>query len=545
MSNCIPRDVAVVIRTLGTDLAGITPKGKRLLSLLEEGKYDEYVNETVRPSDYTKSENYFADAVIHSFLRKCVDLPTTFDRRQAAVDTFNEAESACYRTNQRLYPFLYNTYGDEDPCIHLLIEKVQDMALRILGRNPPSNPAGRFGPGSTYGDKGSLSTIPDKMQSVPTLTSNSVWFLFPWVSTQWGIASINRGDSIQFVRGNRFTTVDKTCKTDRGICIENTIPLFYQLGYGSAIRSRLQAVGIDLDHAQETHRQVAREASISGKNATIDLKTASDRKCRAFVELALRRTNWHEPLDALRSPCTQIDGSWRVLEKFSSMGNGFTFELETALFLSVSMAVMDMRGIAPLPGQNVHVFGDDIIVPTEVALDVIAALQFFGFETNKEKSFVSGPFRESCGGDFFNGQAVRPYFLGEYPNEPQQYIAMANGIRRLGHDDSCAGARRLNFRRAWFHVLDNLPVHIRRCRGPEGLGDLVIHDDIEFWDTRTRSCIRYVKVYRPARHREVKWSVFDPDVILAGATYGLPWSNGTVKPRDSVVGYKVGWVSYS
>jgi hypothetical protein len=242
-----------------------------------------------------------------------------------------------------------------------------------------------------------------------------------------------------------------------------------------------------------------------------------------------------------------------VLEKFSAMGNGYTFELETAIFLAICNAVYVTRGYTPHVSKNVFVFGDDIIVETELAADVIAALRFFGFKPNEKKTFLSGPFRESCGGDYFEGVDVRPYFQKELPSEPQHYIAMANGLRRMVRENRFASVRGRGIHRAWFRALDALPSDIKRCRGPQSLGDLVIHDEPEFWTTRTRSSVRYLRVYRPATFKQVSWDHFDSEVLLAGACYGIPsnvpqaqaWSGGFVTPRDAVTGYKQGWVKFS
>jgi hypothetical protein len=239
---------------------------------------------------------------------------------------------------------------------------------------------------------------------------------------------------------------------------------------------------------------------------------------------------------------TRVNGKWHLLEKFSSMGNGFTFELETLIFLCLILAV-DETGQKLESGRNVFTYGDDIICPTEYSEAVISALKFSGFSLNMKKSFVSGPFRESCGGDFFGGVDVRPFFLKEFPCEPQQLISFANGLHR-GHD---LHGRGFYTYRAWRGVLDCIPSQIRACRGPEELGDIVIHDNEDRWKKRQRSGIRYLQVYRPARFRKKPWEIFRPAVILASACYGVGDGGISygVTPRDAVTGYKVGWVAYS
>jgi hypothetical protein len=385
--------------------------------------------------------------------------------------------------------------------------------------------------------------------------------LLQWTETAWAKACVTRDKDPEFVKGNRFTSVPKDCVKDRGIAVEPSINLFFQLAYGQVMKKRLLRAGLDLRNAQTIHKRVACEASIRGHFATIDLSNASDTVCKNLVKLLLP-PRWFEALSALRSTHTLVEGRWVQLEKFSSMGNGYTFELETTLFAAICMAVMQSLHVNPVPGSNVYVFGDDIIVPTACAESVLTVLRFLGFTPNAKKTFVAGPFRESCGGDYFNGLDVRPFFLEEFPREPQQFIAMANGIRGVADSISRDSRRSRSLSRTWFRILDALPSNIRRLRGPQDLGDLVVHDSEERWQTRWRHSIRYIACYRPARFRRVGWQHFDPSVVLASALYGvdsgLPNSHRTVDrhldenhssygvtPRDAVLGYKVGWVPRS
>jgi hypothetical protein len=487
-----------------------TPISLSVAILVRYGEWDQLAVKQVEPHHYVSSEHYWRDAASVSFLRKLEDLPTSFDRKAAAYRSFFECEAQCYSTNERLSPFLYGSYDTAEEGVHKFILCARKYIRSWLGVCPEIL-EGRFGPGATYGDKGKLTTVPDKMSSRPTLTAASLGVLFPWASTAWAKACAEDGRSPEFVRGNRFTTVPKDASKFRGIAIEPSLNLFYQLGLGRKIRQRLLSAGINLRDGQDIHRRVACEASIRGHMSTLDLSNASDTVSRNLVKLLLP-TKWYEALDSLRSPTTEVDGKRVVLEKFSSMGNGFTFELETLLFAGICAAALESGGHHVYLGENLLVYGDDIIVPSDCSGIVISALQFFGMTPNKRKSFVEGPFRESCGGDFFRGRDVRPYFLKELPSEPQQIIAMANGIRRMADAVHVAHGRLDLVRRSWFRVLDALPSSIRRLRGPKDLGDLTIHDDQERWQTRWRHGIRYIRVYRPARFRRVGWEHFKPNV---------------------------------
>jgi hypothetical protein len=553
----LPHSVEKAVLRLFEDLA--SPVSLSMKMLYESGSWDSLSSRKVDPRHYLDAESYWRDATAVSILRKLEDLPTSFDRKAVAEGNFLSSELQCFRTNLRLLPYLSPGLPETVEGVCSYIDRARKIVDVILGPCP-DNVDGRFGPGATYGDRGKLATIPDKMSSEPTVTLEAWPYQFIWCGTSWANACSSSKRYPTRVRGNRFTTVPKDATKHRGIAVEPSINVFYQLGYGRVIRNRLSQAGIDLTKGQDIHRRVACEASIRGHLSTLDLSNASDTVCSNLVKLLLP-PRWFRVLDDLRSKRTLFKNQWFLLEKFSSMGNGFTFELETLIFLALIMA-LDQTGQNLVAGQNVFVFGDDIIIPTEYSKAVIATLSFFGMEVNKEKSFVDGPFRESCGGDFFLGVDVRPHFLKESPDEPQQLISLANGLRRLTKDSLC---RSEVIRRAWFSILDALPTNIRSCRGPNDLGDLCLHDDESRWSVRWRSSIRYIKVYRPARFRKVPWKFFRPDVILASALYGVPdgvprgltgringrqsekhfMQLGGVSPRNAVLGYKVGWVARS
>ncbi len=533
-----------------------TPTSLSVAILMRYGEWDQIATKRVDPRQYLDARSYRLDVAAVDYLRKLEDLPTSFDREEKAVETFFECERSCFRTNERLSPFLFGSYGDEDGVVMEVILRARKNLRLILGPVPQeefdhslkewkrSPLTGRFGPGATYGDRGSLVTVPDKMSSRPTLTTSAMGFLFPWSCTAWASACATDGRSPTFVSGNRFTTVPKDSSKYRGIAVEPSINLFYQLGIGRLLKARLSRSGINLKTGQTTHRRIACEASIRGHMSTIDLSNASDTVCRNLVKLLLP-PKWYDLLDSLRSPTTEVGGKSIRLEKFSSMGNGFTFELETLLFLSLCSAAMEACGVTPVPGVNVFVYGDDIIVPTECTREVISTLHFFGFTPNESKTFVDGSFRESCGGDFFLGEDVRPYQLKESPYEPQHLIAMANGLRRLVSSNHDASVNSSPIRRAWYSVLHALPADISRLRGPKDLGDLCVHDDEENWRPRWKDSIRYFKCYRPVSFRRIGWNYWKDDVVLAAAVYRTGDGLLGITPRDAVTGYGFSWVPCS
>jgi len=552
MTSPLPTAVEQAIHRFCEDLS--TPRSLAVSLLLKYREWDQLSILKVDPRQYSTPDAYWRDASVSELLRKTEDLPTTHDRKAVALENFWKGERDCSRANARLYPLVedFRTGNLQlgngiDGGLMRYIARARKIVSEILGPCPDFV-RGRFGPGATYGDRGLLATVPDKMSSRPTLTSKAWPWLFQWSDTAWARAraksSLKR--DLEFVRGNRFTTVPKDCTKFRGIAVEPSINVFYQLGYGSVIRDRLLGAGIDLRTGQDTHRRLAREASIKGHLATLDLRNASDSVSKRLVQLLLPR-RWFEVLDDLRSHTTLVEGKVVLLEKFSSMGNGFTFELETLIFLGLCLALDP----AHKAGENVFVYGDDIIIPTESAKGVMAALSFFGLTVNEEKSFIDGWFRESCGGDYFKGEDVRPHYLKESPSEPQQLVSLANGVRRLGLNQPQALYRHRALRRFWLGIVDALPSAIRHCTGPEGLGDIVLHTDEHLWRPRWRSAIRYFRCYRPARFVRIDWKYWSGEVVLAAALYGSGDERGGnfpvrgYTPRDAVLGHKVGWVPYS
>lgn len=89
------------------------------------------------------------------------------------------------------------------------------------------------------------------------------------------------------------------------------------------------------------------------------------------------------------------------------MGNGYTFELESLLFYSITRAVAYFGGYK----GSISVYGDDIIAPSPMFTDLVSALEFCGFRANSTKSFAEGPFRESCGAHWYGGLDVKPFYI--------------------------------------------------------------------------------------------------------------------------------------
>lgn len=499
-----------------------TPLSSTVLPLVEAGAWVEIQNLPQKPlGSYSDSEELVRDNLVYCIVKKCTGLGLSPQlRKQNALDTFFIAEADCLRTNARLTRLVDNSsveYFPEkiDLAAWLFIKAWRKEVARVLGKLPMRLDL-FFSKGSTLSNKGLLTTIPDKMSGEVSIYSQSIAV---WKHTISGTALDQLHQPLRVVEANELFTVPKNASIDRLAAMEASASLSLQLAVGREMRRRYERYyQVDFDKLQSVHRDLARDSSIDGSLATIDLSSASDTVSKKLVELILPE-DWYTLLNSLRARSTMIDNKSFRNEKFSTMGNGFTFDLETLLFQTLCRAAGSMRS---------SVYGDDIIVETEKAADILAYLQYFGFTPNQKKTFCEGPFRESCGGDFFRGDPVRGHYMKEPPDEPQHWVALANGLLRADPLQKWSKA-------AWWYCVDQVPV-VWRSFGPAELGDSLFTAPSSEFETPVdiQGDKWYPGMIPVTPHLDVS-AHFYPDVVLAAALFGVP---SLVAPRDSVTGYR-------
>lgn len=283
--------------------------------------------------------------------------------------------------------------------------------LQILDR-------ARVGPGAAIGAEGQ--SMYAKLFSSPlTTTSERLYLLYRSYIHQfpiWDHAENHR--SAQYgvptvVNCSKTSFVPKTRDVSRMICVEPNLNMFFQLGLGRLMEEWLEeSYGISMSTQPDVNRRLARIGSEDGSFATIDLSSASDSISLSLCRDVLPR--WlFDTLIELRAPSTLVDGEEVRLEMMSTMGNGFTFPLQTILFSSIIRAAHRVAGIPVLGGvgRNWSCFGDDLICDTRAYRMVRRLLQLTGFTVNPSKTFFEGAFRESCGTDWLSGQPVRGVYI--------------------------------------------------------------------------------------------------------------------------------------
>lgn len=552
-------DVPGLARALNAALK--SPLSFKIAEDAIKGDWEAVMTARCDPRAYQNAEAYFRDAIAASAFKKVQDFKTSHDRKAATFKKWLASEHACFRTNQRLYAFRRGCvhHTDADKAVARHIDGVRKIIESWIGKGPSSKVELGFSPGSTLSDRGYSATVAHKISNRPSSTPEYDAFGYRhFIGTMWHHHMVDAGLTPSLVRGGEYFTVPKTALVDRPAELQPSLNISVQLGYGRQLRSLLRAntgwsltpglpvafksLGWDLKKAQTIHREVACGASVSRAFATIDLSSASDTIAIRLVE-ALLPSRWFRQLDSCRTHHVSVpereitdgscekesDGKGRKayyrLEKFSSMGNGFTFELESILFAAMACYVTRQAGFWGELGFDVFVYGDDIIVRDELYSDLKSMLEFFGLSVNDGKSFHGEhPFRESCGGDYFLGSNVRPFSIEKvFDCGSNEIRSVINQIKHCS--ERLASISNASLNRAWFHALKHLPHRQTQVRGPAWLGDIVIFDpNRDCWVTRQSRDGNETQIlgfHEDVTDALVPWYRFDEPTQLAVVVLGF------------------------
>lgn len=295
----------------------------------------------------------------------------------------------------------------------------------------------RFGPGASNGIRGTHTAV--KLLQDMTCTARTE----PFVRTLRNrnpymfLNDEKTGLGTRVVDGSRLTTVPKNEDTMRTIAIEPSGNMALQLSAGRYLEGALRSIGLDITNQQPKNKAMAREGSISGGFATIDLKAASDMISIQLVR-ALMPKDWFDLIMAIRSPRIELpNGEYLELNMVSTMGNGFTFPLMTLLLAALIYGFRAQYG-----GPNLYidwstacVFGDDIIILSHEYEPFCKVLVSAGLIVNYDKSYSAGPFRESCGGDYYLGYDCTPVYIQSIATAPEIYTAINQVLEWCGRNN--------------------------------------------------------------------------------------------------------------
>ncbi len=351
---------------------------------------------------------------------------TADERRRAAIDKWQRAELRNRATNQRL---LIDEANFGFATSDMILETARGYVRETLGPLDIDTifDSSMYSNGASTRVKRGHAAIAQKFMGRADVTEKA-WGYFErelekypgWISLNPELVRPN------FVNGNVLFTVPKNSEIDRVACKEPEVNMWLQKGVGDHIRMKLKERGINLDD-QRRNQKLARIGSKDGTLATLDLSSASDLISIGLV-VTLLPPEWFVLLNDLRSETTRIGNELHELHMFSSMGNGFTFELESLLFWCICRSINFHLGVR----GTVSVYGDDLITPTKAAKVYGRIFSFFGFIVNPKKSFWRGRFRESCGAHWYAGTNVTPFYVKEPIAHQSRLIHFLNRLRAWG-----------------------------------------------------------------------------------------------------------------
>jgi len=295
--------------------------------------------ETIDPIDAIYSRQIIA------LFSKLDFIELGIDKERVAFEKFRACEESCLEVNRRFSvsrPASIYVFQKDEDRVESILFLAQRKIANILGVCPSLEDLDpSFGPGANTNVLSRCANprvkLSARLACSTSMTRNVGEFLSE--TPLWSqLHAYDSNDESYYVEvevhHGKLSFVPKNARTDRSIVVEPLLNSFWQKAVGKVIRKRLMKSGVDLND-QTRNQELAKKGSQNGNLATLDLSSASDCIARGLV-WSLLPLEWAELLDVLRTPSVEYQGEILHLEKFSSMGNAYTFELESLLFYSLA-----------------------------------------------------------------------------------------------------------------------------------------------------------------------------------------------------------------
>lgn len=344
-----------------------------------------------------------------AFFGKRADIDLDVDRQAAAARKYWEVERDCELTNSCFRAWSQGRFQFR-PCVERVLHAAQLKISSVLPAAPRYEDIRvRFGPGATTQTPKKNASPLVKLGVVPACSTNLERFLPELLETLPHLVEYNQDGYVDVpIHVARMFFVPKNAEIERTAENQPALNGMFQLGLGDWVADALLGVGIDLKD-QSANQRAALYGSISNVSATVDLSSASDCNSNLLID-HLWPMDWTELLMQFRSAeMLSESGEYRTLQKISSMGNGFTFPVETLTFWAIAQSCVEIT--SPHTRIRTLVYGDDIVVDRRAWPLLREVLVAVGFKPNMRKTFADGTFRESCGCDYVSGTDVRPCFV--------------------------------------------------------------------------------------------------------------------------------------
>jgi len=409
------------------------------------------------------------------------------DRRASALATWLECNALCRDMNLN-FPEFKTREGQPMSSLTLdVLQRAQKWLTDVLGALDArlANPGevaclGEIGPGSAIGSKHNdlLAKLFENRIIAPTETALYLWHVLTGSDKTLQDAdrlnSHEYGPPVAIKGAAKWASAPKDCVTDRPTVTPTTLGSFLTRSLGIALEGELDRLGFSVDTQPDRQRELARLGSLDEtvgqwwRPATVDSTSASDTQYMALHSyLLLGCPNIWRAICATREGVISIPVSvlGRVValsdcgltplalhglhvvddhlidnedphvkvHMTGGMGCGFTFPLQTFTYLALAIGLMDIREV-PVHAypcgfrmRMLGVFGDDVALPEVVAAEYVGILKELGMLPNEAKTYLSGPFKESCGTDWFRGLDIRGVYCKQL-NSDADKVSLFNRL---------------------------------------------------------------------------------------------------------------------
>lgn len=375
-----------------------------------------------------------------SVLKKLVD--PEFDRWASTKSKWFSTENRCRRLNQKFEALINRRARAVKPVPYARESyRFYEAIIHAIGEAPPLDEIAEeahYGPGSTVSVRGREVHFVRKLEAnecVPAAIDLAVQSLMHdkavWahvgmdpvyaqnLDAQEGFRRVMRERlSENAVRHDRLMFIHKNIESLRSIGAQPTCSGMLQLGVHSVVSRSLLRMGVDLAD-QSWNQRLARKGSTDWQRVnplcTLDKSDASNLIAKMLV-VSHFPPAWAKLLMRIRTPGyvapPELGGENHDYEMYAGMGNGTTFVVETLIFWAAAYATSESGTVEDFVNKRDYaVYGDDVILPRDHAKRYMRYARFLGLKFNTKKTFLDGPFRESCGSDYFEGIPVRPATL--------------------------------------------------------------------------------------------------------------------------------------
>lgn len=322
----------------------------------------------------------------------------------------------------------------------LLLRTARQMVSLVIQRVNWQEIAPSHGPGSVF-----PSCDPSEKSNFLTYYP-SIQKHYPYDKYLWSLPSFWADIMVNESKGcvkeemdivAKLVCVPKDSRGPRLICVHPKEAIWIQQGQRKLLEAAIEASSLTRGRIAFTDQTVngsmALESSKTKEFVTLDLKEASDRISCELIR-SLFGDYVYDIISCSRANKVQLlDGRVIELLKWAPMGNCLTFPVQSLVFYTLVRAGIQLRyGVIC---DDVYVFGDDILFPTQYYDGALSALIIAGCVPNISKTFKNGFFRESCGVDAYNGVDVTPHRMRKADvSSAQNALATSTLAKRLRLD---------------------------------------------------------------------------------------------------------------